>query len=78
MKPLVVGMHFECPRCGNLIFKQFPEGRYDPVTSCPNKKCRTRGLTPKKETACAVDWQRARIQEIVGEDDFDVGRVPRT
>eukprot|EP00475_Leptophrys_vorax_P015224 TRINITY_DN21590_c0_g2_i1.p1 TRINITY_DN21590_c0_g2~~TRINITY_DN21590_c0_g2_i1.p1 ORF type:complete len:623 (-),score=135.43 TRINITY_DN21590_c0_g2_i1:761-2629(-) len=74
----VIGMDFQCSKCGKKVFKRFPDGRFEPVASCANKKCRNRNMIPERSSAVTIDWQRIRVQEIVGEDDTDVGRIPRT
>jgi DNA helicase MCM8 len=78
----VTSMQFECTKCGDVFGRQFADYKYNPPTSCPTDKCRSRTFLPKRETAETIDWQKIRIQEIVDQDDSNMsreeGRMPRT
>lgn len=78
----VISMQFECSKCGDIFCRQFADYKYNPPTSCPTDKCRSRNFLPKRDTAETVDWQKIRVQEIVDSDDNNVareeGRMPRT
>jgi DNA helicase MCM8 len=78
VKPLVVGMFFDCAKCGNRMFKKFVDGRYEQIASCSETKCKNRNLIGDRTSISTIDWQKIKIQEIIGEDDSDLGRIPRT
>lgn len=78
----LVSMRFTCGRCGEEQSVFFPDYKYNPPTSCPTDRCRSRNFTPLRTTAETVDWQRIRVQEIQARGDdiasFEQGRIPRT
>ena len=65
IKPLVTSMAFKCVRCGNEIVRTFVDGKYNPPSSCEGK-CKNKIFAPNRDKATAIDWQKIRIQEIVG------------
>lgn len=77
IKPLVLGMNFSCSRCGLRLYKQFEDGRFEPPAACEGT-CKSRQFVPERASATTVDWQRIKIQEIVGGGQKDQGRIPRT
>jgi DNA helicase MCM8 len=77
IKPMVVSMFFDCTRCGNRIFRTFPDGRYSPPPFCEGR-CKNKIFAPDRSSARTIDWQVMRIQEIVSTDQQDQGRIPRT
>jgi DNA helicase MCM8 len=60
------------------MFKKFIDGRYEPIAFCSETKCKNRNLIPDRTSTNTIDWQKIKIQEIIGEDDSDLGRIPRT
>ncbi len=40
--------------------------------------CRSRTFVPDRSSARCIDWQKVRLQELVGADQQQQGRVPRT
>ena len=70
VRPLVVRMAFECPKCHEQFIHGFPDGIFSPPTKCCTKGCRSRTFERLTDTAHSVDWQRVRIQEV--ETDHDV------
>eukprot|EP01083_Nonionella_stella_P120737 362060_1 len=86
VRPLITGMTFSCPQCGNQEFRHFRDGRYDPPDVCSSgdgggargggSRCKGRPV-PEKKTATTIDWQKIRVQELMGSDEDDAGRIPR-
>jgi predicted RNA-binding Zn-ribbon protein involved in translation (DUF1610 family) len=37
IRPLITELHFTCNRCGAVIPRTFPEGRFSQPTSCPSR-----------------------------------------
>lgn len=40
--------------------------------------CRSRSFTPDRSTARCIDWQKLRLQELLGADQQQQGKVPRS
>ncbi|GMH34114.1 hypothetical protein BSKO_01948 [Bryopsis sp. KO-2023] len=78
IKPLVIAMGFTCKKCGNKIHVSFSDGRYTPPGRCEGDGCRNRSFTPNLGYAKSIDWQKIRVQEILGADKQEEGRIPRT
>lgn len=76
--PLVTVLPSGCAACETTTPHSFPDGVYQPATSCGTKGCRGRTLEPVRSEATSVDWRRLRIQEEAGADADDAGRIPRT
>lgn len=76
VKPLVTCMDFTCPKCKRVISRQFKDGRFSPPTVCGGS-CRSKTFTPERSTAKCIDFQKIRIQEIVSEEAYEEGRLPR-
>ncbi|KAI8465449.1 MAG: MCM2/3/5 family-domain-containing protein [Monoraphidium minutum] len=78
IRPLIVEMGFTCVKCGAEQHAAFPDGRFAPPTRCAANGCRSRTFTPDRPTAKCIDWQKIRVQELLGSDVQQQGRVPRT
>jgi DNA helicase MCM8 len=78
VRPLVVALTFECRKCGARIPKCFPDGRYEAPTGCSNTGCKTRLFEPDRSSARTIDFQTIRLQEVMGTDAADAGRIPRS
>jgi DNA helicase MCM8 len=64
IKPLVVGMPFQCGRCGHEFFVSFIDGKFTLPERCMSEnRCRSKTFLPIKERARTVDWQKVRLQE---------------
>jgi len=68
VRPLVRRMDFECTKCGQIISKDMPDGKYEPPMQCEEGKCKSKTFEPKKETAVTVDFQRIKLQEIIEDE----------
>jgi DNA helicase MCM8 len=78
IRPLVTCMEFLCAKCGSTKEVEFPDGRFQPPTSCGVDGCRSRTLAPNKAAAKCVDWQRVQLQGLPRDEGRNSeGRVPR-
>eukprot|EP00798_Chlamydomonas_sp_ICE-L_P022085 gene22085-29149_t len=78
VRPLIQRLVFACGKCGEKTSVTFLDGKFAPPTKCPGESCRSRTFTPDRSSAECVDWQKVRIQEVVGADKMAEGKVPRT
>ena len=60
VRPLVDQIDFECVKCGALITRIFPDGKFSPPPSCSFQSCKGRTFTPVRSTAKLVDFQKIR------------------
>ncbi|RZC35205.1 DNA helicase MCM8 [Asbolus verrucosus] len=74
-------MAFSCSTCtGVQVIKQ-NEGGFTLPTKCTTEGCRAQSnfnplhSSPYTRT---INWQAIKIQELVGNDEYEMGRVPRT
>ncbi|KAL4224835.1 DNA replication licensing factor mcm8 [Mactra antiquata] len=80
IKPQCTVLAFECSNCSNVQTVLLPDGRYTVPTSCPSGDCRGKIFQPLRSSNLTetIDWQTIRLQEIMGEDQKEAGRIPRT
>lgn len=80
IKPLCTKLGFQCASCGYIQAVNLPDGKYTAPKSCPSEGCKARIFNPQRSSSVTevIDWQTIRIQEIMGEDQRDSGRIPRT
>ncbi|KAF9595458.1 hypothetical protein IFM89_000376 [Coptis chinensis] len=78
VKPLVIHMDFSCAKCGSLISRVFPDGKFSPPTTCIIQGCKSRTFCPIRNSARPIDFQKIRIQELLRSENHEEGRVPRT
>ncbi|XP_026418412.1 probable DNA helicase MCM8 isoform X1 [Papaver somniferum] len=78
VRPLVVQMTFECPKCSSKIARTFPDGKFTPPAVCTLQGCKSRNFNPIRRTAIQMDFQKIRIQELLKSENHEEGRVPRT
>eukprot|EP00878_Enallax_costatus_P046823 GHUV01057115.1.p1 GENE.GHUV01057115.1~~GHUV01057115.1.p1 ORF type:complete len:250 (+),score=76.63 GHUV01057115.1:210-959(+) len=78
VRPLIVDMTFTCNKCGNSVEASMPDGRFTPPTRCTAEGCKGRSFTPERSTARCIDWQKLRLQELLGADQQAQGKVPRS
>lgn len=69
VRPLVRRMEFCCSKCGSVVAKDLPDGKFDPPTSCESAGCRSKTFVPDRESAVTVDYQRIKLQEIIVDED---------
>ncbi|MCL7036690.1 hypothetical protein MKW94_027520 [Papaver nudicaule] len=78
VRPLVMQMTFECPKCSSKIARIFPDGKFSPPAVCTLQGCKSRNFNPIRKTAKPIDFQKIRIQELLKSENHEEGRVPRT
>lgn len=78
VRPLIVQLSFTCARCGAAATVSMPDGRYAPPARCSDRSCRSRTFAPDRSSAACIDYQKLRLQELLGADQQQQGRVPRT
>ncbi|XP_039132044.1 probable DNA helicase MCM8 [Dioscorea cayenensis subsp. rotundata] len=78
VRPLVMQMNFSCGKCGSVITRVFPDGKFSPPMICSVQGCKSRTFTPIRSTARPIDFQKIRLQEILNSESHEEGRVPRT
>ncbi|CAD5195732.1 unnamed protein product [Musa acuminata subsp. malaccensis] len=77
-RPLVLQMEFACGKCGTVIARVFPDGKFSPPVACSIHGCRSRTFMPNRSTAKLIDFQKIRVQELLKSENHEEGRVPRT
>lgn len=75
--PLATTAEFECVKCGAVMSRRFPEGKYNPPSSCVGSNCKARTFELLRETAVTIDFQKIKLQEVDGKDG-EAGRMPRS
>jgi DNA replicative helicase MCM subunit Mcm2 (Cdc46/Mcm family) len=55
-----------------------PDGRYTPPARCADRSCRSRTFVPDRDSARCIDFQKIRLQELLGADQQQQGKVPRS
>lgn len=73
-------MEFQCLNCeGRQILMQ-PDGVYTLPTKCSTSKCRSQRFVPLLSSPRTVteNWQLLKLQECVGSEQCEGGRIPRT
>ncbi|KAG2441933.1 hypothetical protein HXX76_003538 [Chlamydomonas incerta] len=78
VRPLVTHMDFVCAKCGSRTTQAFTDGVYALPTKCSGDGCRSRTFAPHRASARCVDWQKIRLQELLGADKAAEGQVPRS
>ncbi|KAL4189337.1 hypothetical protein AMTRI_Chr08g206540 [Amborella trichopoda] len=78
VRPLVVRMSFACGKCGTVIPRVFPDGKYSPPMVCNSHGCKSRTFFPIRSTAQPIDFQKIRVQELQRSEFHEEGRMPRT
>lgn len=78
VRPLVLQMDFACGKCGTVITRIFPDGKFSPPIVCSIQGCRSKSFSPVRSSAKPIDFQKIRIQELLKSSSHEEGRVPRT
>lgn len=60
VRPLVVQMNFVCGKCGAIITRIFPDGKFSQPTACIYTGCKSRSFSPIRSTARPIDFQKIR------------------
>ncbi|XP_071453404.1 DNA helicase MCM8 [Hetaerina americana] len=80
IKLLCDWLAFECSNCQKVQCVRQPEGVFTQPHKCITNACRSKTFSPQRSSPLTqtVNWQSVRLQEILGDDQREGGRVPRT
>ncbi|KAM6916200.1 DNA helicase MCM8 [Xenentodon cancila] len=80
IKPLCTRMAFRCQSCMNTLSLPLQHGKYATPTKCIQPGCRSHSFTPIRSSTLThtVDWQIIKVQEVMGGEQRETGRIPRT
>uniref|UniRef100_A0A3Q2CVS1 DNA helicase MCM8 n=1 Tax=Cyprinodon variegatus TaxID=28743 RepID=A0A3Q2CVS1_CYPVA len=73
-------MAFKCQICGGTLTIPLQHGKYATPSKCSQPGCRARTFIPLRSSPFTktVDWQIIKVQELVGGEQRETGRIPRT
>lgn len=73
-------MAFECEICENVQVVKQSDGIYTKPTKCITKMCKSHKFDPVLSSSQTVtnSWQLLKLQECVGTEQCEGGRIPRT
>lgn len=60
VRPLVLQMDFACGKCGTVITRIFPDGKFSPPIVCSIQGCRSKSFSPVRSSAKPIDFQKIR------------------
>ncbi|XP_065348176.1 DNA helicase MCM8 isoform X2 [Cloeon dipterum] len=71
---------YSCNTCGFVQAVRQPEGSFTQPSSCVQNGCKSRTFTPlhSHKLTQTCNWQTAKLQENLDDDQREGGRVPRT
>ncbi|XP_076599860.1 DNA helicase MCM8 [Chaetodon auriga] len=80
IKPLCTRMAFSCLSCSHTQSLPLQHGKYATPTKCIQPDCRSRSFAPSRSSPLThtVDWQIIKVQELMGGEQRETGRIPRT
>ncbi|XP_049927246.1 DNA helicase MCM8 [Epinephelus moara] len=80
IRPLCTRMAFRCQGCSHTQSLPLQHGKYATPTKCIQPSCRSRSFTPSRSSPLThtVDWQIIKVQELMGGEQRETGRIPRT
>ncbi|XP_073338778.1 DNA helicase MCM8 [Pagrus major] len=80
IRPLCTRMAFKCLGCSQTQSLTLQHGKYATPTKCIQPDCRSRSFTPSRSSPLTqtVDWQIIKVQEVMGGEQRETGRIPRT
>ncbi|XP_049456954.1 DNA helicase MCM8 [Epinephelus fuscoguttatus] len=80
IRPLCTRMAFRCQGCSHTQSLPLQHGKYATPTKCIQPSCRSRSFTPSRSSHLThtVDWQIIKVQELMGGEQRETGRIPRT
>ncbi|XP_041866247.1 DNA helicase MCM8 [Melanotaenia boesemani] len=80
IRPLCTRMAFRCQTCTNMLSLPLQHGKYATPTKCIQPGCRSRSFIPIRSSPLThtVDWQIIKVQEVMGGEQRETGRIPRT
>ncbi|XP_046886503.1 DNA helicase MCM8 [Hypomesus transpacificus] len=80
IRPLCTRLAFTCNGCTHTHALPLPHGKFTTPTKCVQPECRSRSFTPNRSSPLTqtVDWQTIKVQELIGGEQREAGRIPRT
>uniref|UniRef100_A0A3Q3NBT9 DNA helicase MCM8 n=1 Tax=Mastacembelus armatus TaxID=205130 RepID=A0A3Q3NBT9_9TELE len=80
IRPLCTRMAFRCLACSHTQSLPLQHGKYATPTKCIQLECRSRSFAPSRSSPLThtVDWQIIKVQELIGGEQRETGRIPRT
>ncbi|XP_038127120.1 DNA helicase MCM8 [Cyprinodon tularosa] len=80
IRPQCTRMAFKCQICGGTLTIPLQHGKYATPSKCSQPGCRARTFIPLRSSPFTktVDWQIIKVQELVGGEQRETGRIPRT
>ncbi|XP_072246673.1 DNA helicase MCM8 [Leuresthes tenuis] len=80
IRPVCTRMAFRCQTCTNTMALPLQHGKYATPTKCIQPGCRSRSFIPIRSSPLThtVDWQIIKVQELMGGEQRETGRIPRT
>lgn len=80
IRPLCTRMAFKCLCCSHAQSLPLQHGSYATPTKCAQPNCRSRTFVPCRSSPLTqtVDWQIIKVQELIGGEQREAGRIPRT
>uniref|UniRef100_A0A668AST1 DNA helicase MCM8 n=1 Tax=Myripristis murdjan TaxID=586833 RepID=A0A668AST1_9TELE len=80
IKPLCTRLAFRCLGCSHIHSLPLSHGKFATPTKCVQPECRSRSFTPIRSSPLTftVDWQTIKVQELIGGEQREAGRIPRT
>ncbi|AWP14594.1 putative DNA helicase MCM8 [Scophthalmus maximus] len=80
IRPICTRMAFRCQGCSHTLSLPLQHGKYSTPTKCIQPDCRSRSFLPSRSSPLThtVDWQIIKVQELMGGEQRETGRIPRT
>ncbi|KAK7901802.1 hypothetical protein WMY93_018571 [Mugilogobius chulae] len=80
IRPLCARLAFRCLGCSYTQALTLQHGQFTTPTKCALQNCRSRTLVPCRSSPLTqtVDWQIIKVQELMGGEQREAGRIPRT
>uniref|UniRef100_A0A3Q1EVT5 DNA helicase MCM8 n=1 Tax=Acanthochromis polyacanthus TaxID=80966 RepID=A0A3Q1EVT5_9TELE len=80
IRPQCSRMAFRCLTCSQTLSLPLQHGKYATPTKCIQPGCRSRSFSPVHGSPLThtVDWQIIKVQELMGGEQRETGRIPRT
>uniref|UniRef100_A0A8C2X463 DNA helicase MCM8 n=1 Tax=Cyclopterus lumpus TaxID=8103 RepID=A0A8C2X463_CYCLU len=80
IRPLCTRMAFRCLGSSHMQSLPLQHGKYATPTKCIQPDCRSRSFAPIRSSPLThtVDFQIIKVQELIGGEQRETGRIPRT
>ncbi|KAK9541232.1 hypothetical protein VZT92_001293 [Zoarces viviparus] len=80
IRPMCTRMAFRCLGSSHMQSLPLQQGKYATPTKCLQPDCRSRSFAPIRNSPLThtVDFQVIKVQELMGGEQRETGRIPRT